>query len=438
MSSVNTVPSKLDTEKINQLKSQSATSFFNNVKPLLTPVEEYKPVGYHLKMVQVITRHGRRTPETTRFPLALWMCNSTDNLIVDRDETRPECSLGQLTVFGTRDLINLGANYRKLLIDGIGYLSKDYKPGEVYVRSSDRERTISSARSLMHGLYGGSFADAQEHMLQAATSFYIRPEAVENIYPRRSCPKYLFLYQLLRKHPAVLEEQKQSGLAEFTTKLQGIFDKSKGSDSPLYISSWRSYAGLVNSFDCFRNHGLPLPDGFTDQIINRMYLEASKEYKQLALFPELSRLGIGRFIGDLSTQLTSKVNNDTATSDLKFAHYSAHDTTLGALLVAYDMYTDNKHPETASSLEFLLFEKDKQQKQQQLQQQQQHFVKVVYNQQVLHIGKCKEFEVDGMCPWDKFMEISKKNTPVNFKEECAISDEEKTRYNIAIQTSKTY
>ncbi|EFA79150.1 histidine acid phosphatase family protein [Heterostelium album PN500] len=442
-------------DKIHEYKCKSETSPMNTVKDLVMPVDEYRPAGYHLKMMQVITRHGRRTPESNRYPLSLWSCNSVDNLIVNKDANRPECNLGQLTVFGTRDLINLGKNYHRMLIDKVHFLSDEYKPDEIFVRSSDRERTISSARSLMHGLYGGAFADAQEHMLNAATSFVILPEAVENIYPRGSCPRYAFLKSILPKHPKVLEEQKNSKLEDFSQRLRDIFEASKGYDSPFYVPSWRSYAGLVNSFDCFKNHGLPLPEGFNDEIVERMYLEASKEYKRMSLFPEMQRLGIGRFIGDLNKQLKSKATNQENTKDLKFGLYSAHDSTLGALLVAYDMYEENTHPETASALEFLLFEKDQNNnkkvedsKQQQLatenagkpttNQQQQQFVKVIYNQKPVHIKKCKEFEVDEMCPYEKFIEISQELIPKDWNQECKISEAEKKSIIEEMKASPKY
>eukprot|EP01133_Synstelium_polycarpum_P015981 gene15981-19006_t len=421
-------------EKIKQMRDASELTKYREARPIVTPVKEYEPEGYALKFVQVITRHGRRTPESRRYPLTLWSCNNMENLITNKDASnRPACTFGQLTVFGTKDLINVGSAYRKLFVDRLKFLDDKFNPSQIFVRSSDRERTINSARSLMHGLYGGSFEDEQEHSPDHNT-FLVTPEDRENIYPRSSCARYAFLRAVLKKHPTVLAENKASDLKGFGDRLKGIFEASKGYDSPFYLQSWGSYAGLVNSFDCFRNHGLPLPSGFTDDVVARMYLEAAKEYKSWGLIPDISILGIGRFVNDLSKQLDSKATNQPATKDTKFALYSAHDSTLGAVLVAYKMYDDNKHPETASTLEFLLFEKEKKDNETKQQQQakesvtQDKFVKIIYNQKVLHPEDCKAYEVDGMCPYDKFLQINKSLIPTNYEEQCKISDEEKKRY----------
>ncbi|EGG22583.1 histidine acid phosphatase family protein [Cavenderia fasciculata] len=429
-------------EKIKKYKEQSETSVFRDARPIHTPFKEYQPNGYHLKFMQVITRHGRRTPESTRYPLEMWSCNNIENLISDHTE-KPTCAKGQLTVFGTKDLINVGRAYHTLLIDRLQFLSPQYTPSEIYIRSSDRERTISSARSLMHGLYGGSFAESNERSPRSST-FEIRPEPIENMYPRGSCQRFSFLKSLLPKHPVVLNDQKKSELAKFNQRVQAIFDDAKDDDAPFYLQGWRSYAGLVNSFDCFKNHGLPLPRGFTQQVVERMYLEAAKEYKSMGLFPDMSVLGIGRFVGDLSRQMFAKANNEKSVHPLKFALYSAHDSTLASLLVAFKMYDDNKHPETASTLEFLLYEKESEKVEKEKEKKtvvgskddDKQFVKIIYNQKVLHMEDCNDQEVDNMCPLGRFREICDSLIPTNYTEQCKITDEEKKRFNVAIQNAK--
>ncbi|EAL65030.2 histidine acid phosphatase family protein [Dictyostelium discoideum AX4] len=395
------------------------------------PIDEYNPENYQLKFVQIITRHGRRTPESKRYPLTMWTCNSLDQLITNKDTSRPDCNMGQLTVLGIVDQINVGKAYRNLFINNLHFLDNKYNKDQIFIRSSNRERTISSARSFMHGLYGGSFADDQEKSPNHS-SFLILDEKDENMYPRSS-PKYNFLKGLLKKHKAVIEENEKSNLKEFTEKIKNIFEDSKF-DTAFYVPSWRSYAGLVNSFDCFRNNGLPLPKGFTNDVIQRMYEESAKEFKSARLFPEMSILGIGRFVNDLTKQMYLKSVNDPSVKDLKLSLYSGHDTTLAALLVAYDMYEDNVHPVTSSALEYLLFQ-DKNYKEPEVVTKSNEkelinhqYVKVIFNHKPIHIGPCKDKEVDGMCPLSEFLKISQSIIPTNYDEQSKITDEEKNKY----------
>ncbi|KAF2074071.1 hypothetical protein CYY_004600 [Polysphondylium violaceum] len=408
--------------------------FFKEYRSLEPNVKDYISNKYQLKFVQIITRHGRRTPESKNYPLSMWTCNSTDNLITNKDKDRPDCNMGQLTVWGVKDMVNVGNSYKHLFIDSLGFLDKVYNPNQIFVRSSNRERTISSARSFMHGLYGGSFSDEQEKEAPHHSSFFILPDKQENMYPR-SNDRYIFLKGLVKKHKDVIKENKESGLAEFTAQIKDIFEKSKGFDSPFYVPAWRSYNGLVNSFDCFKNHDLPLPKGFTKEIIDRMYLESAKEFKAVKIYPELSILGIGRFVNDLEKQMELKAKNDPSVDQLKLSLYSAHDTTLAALLVAFDMYEELRHPVTSSALEFILFEKKQETSsappktpEQEKQLIENQFVKVVYNHSVIHIGACKEKEVDDMCPLSEFIEISKKLIPSNYEEMGKITEEEKQKY----------
>eukprot|EP01132_Coremiostelium_polycephalum_P004207 gene4207-5269_t len=401
-------------------------------RPLDIPLKEYTPKGYHLKFMQIITRHGRRTPESKRYPLHMWSCNSSEHLISNQDPGKVTCDMGQLTVCGTNDMIEVGKAYKSLLIDHLHFLDPSYNPSQIFIRSSNRTRTISSARSFIHGLFGGSFNE-EEKTSGISSNFFIMTDKTENIYPR-SCDKYLFLKGIVKKHRDVLKRNKEVKLKEFTEKVQEIFEEGKGYDNPFYIPSWRSFTGLVNTFDAFKNHNLPIPPGFTKEIIDRMYLESAQEYKNLSLIPELSILGMGRFIGDLTKQMTFKAIDRPEAKDIKLALFSAHDTTIGGLLSAYKMYEDNRHPVTSSSLEFLLFESDdKKKKKSSSGTTDDQYVKVIYNQKVVHIQDCQSKEVDNMCPLSEFLDISRKMIPSNWEEQCKISDDEKKRYIIAIK-----
>eukprot|EP01132_Coremiostelium_polycephalum_P003959 gene3959-4952_t len=406
------------------------------------PIDEYTPKGYELKFVQILTRHGRRTPGIDKYPFHLWTCNSPEHLITNKDKETSLCEVGQLTVSGVHDMIDLGKAYSSLFIDHLKFLDPTYNPSQIFIRSTNIPRTIASARSFMHGLYGGSFSDVEEKSPNQS-SFFMMSLREENMYPH-GCDRVKFLYPQLKNHPKVKQENKDSNLAEFTKKVQSLLNQhhAEEPDSPFKITTFRSYMGLVNTFDCFNNHGLPVPKQFTQDVIDRMYLESAKEYKSMALFPMIPVLGMGKFIDDLTRQMklkaasTSNNNSDNPAKDLKLSLYSGHDTTLGGILVAYDMYEDNKHPITSSSLEFCLFEKTKQDNKNQEKEKDNQFVKVIYNQKVIHINSCRNDEVDNMCPLSRFLEISNKLIPTDFKEQCKITQQEKDDFLKALAENR--
>ena len=60
---------------------------------------------------------------------------------------------GELTDIGKRQLYLLGVKVRKRYIDEFKLLSREYNPQEIYIRSTDHNRTIESIYSFLQGLY---------------------------------------------------------------------------------------------------------------------------------------------------------------------------------------------------------------------------------------------------------------------------------------------
>lgn len=60
---------------------------------------------------------------------------------------------GELTPVGMRQHYNLGQTLRKIYIDELHFLSEAFNPDEIWVRSTDVNRTLVSALSQLYGLY---------------------------------------------------------------------------------------------------------------------------------------------------------------------------------------------------------------------------------------------------------------------------------------------
>ncbi|KAI1727298.1 histidine phosphatase superfamily (branch 2) domain-containing protein [Ditylenchus destructor] len=93
-----------------------------------------------LLLVHAIWRHGDRTPIST-YP--------TDP---HQEESWPQ-GFGQLTTLGMAQQVQLGKFLRKRYMDELKFLSPRYRANEIYITSTDTNRTIQSAYANMIGMY---------------------------------------------------------------------------------------------------------------------------------------------------------------------------------------------------------------------------------------------------------------------------------------------
>uniref|UniRef100_A0A9J7YEL1 Acid phosphatase 6, lysophosphatidic n=1 Tax=Cyprinus carpio carpio TaxID=630221 RepID=A0A9J7YEL1_CYPCA len=134
---------------------------------------------YELKLIQVLFRHGARTPlksipdvlEAQWVPELLEAPAHTeiDYMVTDlQGGPRPPAPVedsyrskiltggtypGQLTTLGMQQLYDLGVRLRKKYIQEEPFLTPSFNPKEVYIRSTNIVRTIESAKCLVAGLF---------------------------------------------------------------------------------------------------------------------------------------------------------------------------------------------------------------------------------------------------------------------------------------------
>uniref|UniRef100_A0A1I7U8J9 Acid phosphatase n=1 Tax=Caenorhabditis tropicalis TaxID=1561998 RepID=A0A1I7U8J9_9PELO len=99
-----------------------------------------------LMMVQALWRHGDRTPTETYH----------NDKFTENDWIYGGGGWGQLTPIGMRQHMQLGQKLRDRYVNGNPYqfLNKRYDQQEIFVRSTDKNRTLLSAFSNMVGMYG--------------------------------------------------------------------------------------------------------------------------------------------------------------------------------------------------------------------------------------------------------------------------------------------
>lgn len=143
------------------------------VAPLISP----PPVeGKTLRFVQVLTRHGARSPLNPFLPKknrGYWLCDSDDAIssrvhaapakhyrrfhqILDRDlvDYQPNCKSGDLLIKGMIQHRNLGQFYHEYLFDNHKlFETLPVDPSEIFVRCTDIERTFRSAEGFLYGAF---------------------------------------------------------------------------------------------------------------------------------------------------------------------------------------------------------------------------------------------------------------------------------------------
>uniref|UniRef100_A0A1I7SH47 acid phosphatase n=1 Tax=Bursaphelenchus xylophilus TaxID=6326 RepID=A0A1I7SH47_BURXY len=157
-----------------------------------------------LIFLQALWRHGDRTP-TQQFP--------TDKNVWPQ-------GLGQLTVTGMKDHLILGEKLRQRYVNTVPFVSKRYVSSEIYVHSTDVNRTLTSAISNMIGFYRDAEAEkdfpSDSRWPQGFVPVPVHTEDFHRDFMGnvdRPCPRTKALLNLLRESPQykkLVEEHAQN------------------------------------------------------------------------------------------------------------------------------------------------------------------------------------------------------------------------------------
>jgi hypothetical protein len=92
-----------------------------------------------IKLLVEISRHGARAPKK----IYNFTADPADNFVTPYN----------LTETGAQMHYSMGQWVRSTYVDFYKFLSPNYDPKETYIQSTDRARTIDSARSQVSGIY---------------------------------------------------------------------------------------------------------------------------------------------------------------------------------------------------------------------------------------------------------------------------------------------
>jgi lysosomal acid phosphatase len=276
-----------------------------------------------LLLVQSLFRHGDRTPTGT-YP--------TDPY----QESFWPVSWGQLTTLGMQQHFEQGTKLRDRYISQYQLFSPQYKDYNVYVRSTDVNRTLMSAYAHLAGFYEDSvntYPTTTNSWPSRYTPVPVHTVEEENDHLLNSSPYCPRMSQIEEEREKVSSfvafMQSQKPLLQLIAKNAGI----KANDFSSYKSTSKVYASV--RIEKFYNLTLPtwITDFLWEQFVNGKYMCDDYIYGNAGFGEpenaELIMLKGGLLLKTMISNMELILANQTK---IKFFMYSAHDTTIDAFL----------------------------------------------------------------------------------------------------------
>eukprot|EP00111_Clytia_hemisphaerica_P023920 TCONS_00070474-protein len=392
-----------------------ASSFFN-LSTLIAKEDEFKK-NLQLHQVQVIFRHGARTPvyshkiENTSFTDAIWdkeklsktldhsnipfslrlnsgkICKeiSLDNVYQDRPKLTGGMTVGQLTTVGQQQAYDLGQLFNKEYIQKFQLLSDHYLHSEVRVQSTNVRRTILTARSVVAGMYGKS--NIKETLI-----INTMPFEEEYLLPNWShCLRLKDRFEFLQKYMKYLPSQDE--VLYFNRLIENTDQENMIQFVPLH-----------DIMVCREAHGFEVPKELK-KVEKHLVRRASENQARILGGKDIDalRMSCGNLLNEFCEVMEQAVKDN---HPYKMNLYSAHDTTLNALLMAFGKWDRYSWPRFASYIAFELYKHKEDDK---------HYVRVVYNKKSLLLDQETNAEY---IPLERFFELLKKYRVKDWKTYC--------------------
>uniref|UniRef100_A0A8C5LN41 Lysophosphatidic acid phosphatase type 6 n=1 Tax=Leptobrachium leishanense TaxID=445787 RepID=A0A8C5LN41_9ANUR len=381
------------------------------------------PIGghwreYELKLVQVIYRHGARTPlkpiphkeQVVWSPALLEAPGYTqfDYRVTDlaggpkppspfEDRYRSRVLKGgtfsgQLTTVGMDQMFNLGVRLRKSYVEERCFLSAGFKPSEVFVRSTNIVRNMESTRCLLAGLY----KQQQEVPVTIVTA-----EADDEIlYPNyHGC-------QLLKNliGNKMLRATSQPGMSEDLKKIRRDMDIDHEEQVDFFLLLDNLLAQEVHGFPCSSRDKPHLVRSEKRAIDIISYTTGRHD-------GEILKLSVGPFLHALQSNMLERAESTEADAQSRKLYlYAAHDVTIIPMLMALGIF-DKRWPPYAADLTLELF---------QHRESKEWFARLKYNGEEQTLEGCEA----GLCPLKDFLSAFSKYamTPEEYTRLCSTDE----------------
>ncbi|XP_061442963.1 prostatic acid phosphatase-like isoform X2 [Rhineura floridana] len=312
--------------------ARSSKYLYFSLLGLIFPFFLQSVLGRELKFVLVIYRHGDRSPIEV-YPTSL------------HNESEWPQGFGQLTKIGMQQQYELGQYLKKRYSN---FISTAYKREEILIQSTETDRTIMSAQANLAGLFPPSGDQIwNPKIIWQPIPVHVVPKAdnPKLRFPMFNCPRYKKL----------LRETMRSN--EFQAKIQPYkeFMKTIASYSGydprtlIYLDNFKMWH-VQDTLFCESIHNYTLPVWATQDV--RAKLAELTVLSLSSLFgiykrEEKARLQGGLLVKAILENLSRAAKNS---EKRKMLVYSAHDTTLGALQMALNVYNERLPPYAACQI----------------------------------------------------------------------------------------
>uniref|UniRef100_A0A1L8DYR1 acid phosphatase n=2 Tax=Nyssomyia neivai TaxID=330878 RepID=A0A1L8DYR1_9DIPT len=339
-----------------------------------------------LVFAHVMYRHGDRTP--------------IDPYPNDPFRTPTEWNgvdWGQLTNDGKRQHYELGKWLRNRYGD---LVNETYNRNEIYIRSTDVERTLMSALSNLAGFYPPSGNDVWNVNLKwQPIPVHTMPERMDLLLAsKKACPAYEYALKKRRRSEEYKELNKRfEGLYEYLSENTGRKINSLEGVQMLYSCL------LIETL-----HNKTLPAWTKSIYPGDMEWISAKSFSTPCSTPKLARLKSGPILREILERFRNKTEG-TLKPDRSLWIYSAHDTTVGNLLNILGLFDPPHNPPFAACvmLEMRLIDE-------------KPYISVFYKNttaepEPMNIPRCGK-----SCPLDKMFSLYNDALPTDWEDECKL------------------
>ncbi|XP_048955789.1 prostatic acid phosphatase isoform X4 [Canis lupus baileyi] len=342
-------------------------------------------VAKELKFVTLVFRHGDRSPIET-FP--------NDPI---KEASWPQ-GFGQLTQLGMEQHYELGQYIKKRYGK---FLNESYKREQVYIQSTDVDRTLMSAMTNLAGLFPPEGISIWNPSLpwQPIPVHTLSLSEDRLLYlPFRDCPRFKELTEETLK-----SEEFQKRLHPYKDFIETLPTLTGYHTQDLFGMWTKVYDPLF----CESVHNFTLPSWATEDTMTKL-----KELSELSILSiygihkqkEKSRLQGGVLVSEILNHM--KIATQPS-NHRKLIMYSAHDTTVSGLQMALDVYNGILPPYASCHIMELYLEKG------------EYFVEMYYRNETQH--EPYPLTLPGCtpsCPLTEFAELVAPVIPQDWSTEC--------------------
>lgn len=275
------------------------------------------------------------------------------------------------------------------------FLPTQYSEKDIYVRSTDVDRTLMSAEANLAGLFPPQGNQIwNENLAWQPIPIHTTSEKNDNILAMKMpCDKYDFLLNKLLKSEKFVDIQKMNhNLYAYISLYSGTT-----------ITNLESLEYVYNTLTIESIYNLTLPNWTYSVFPNKMKPWAEFSFAVSCYTKDLARLKTGPLFNDILNHFA----NSTHHKSRKFFMYSGHDTTIANILNTLDAFEYHSPPYAAT----ILFELRT--------LNGSYFVNILYKNttipQKIILKQCPFY-----CPLEKFVKLLEpiRLSPDQWKTEC--------------------